>query len=1096
MGWTEEQNAVLNARGNLLVSASAGSGKTTVLVEKVLRLIESGADIRRILLMTFTRAAAKEMREKLVKKLYASGKSGNENAAKQLENLPFAHIETIDSFCAYLMKKYFNVAGCDPAAVYGDESALAKAKDECYDKVFDAYFEKAEEDFLQTAAYFRDKQGYEKLRKEVYKLSALASNRPDKEAFYRAAAGDNAKETERYYLNHRKLIVPYLLGLFDELFSLSASAGYDIMKEHPEYAEYRERLASALQAETVGSFLATLSVVNLSKIPKNKKIPIEITDCSGTVREHVNAFLSKVSGDAEAYHAPKDEQQRMIKRTFVAFCKAVEKEYEGYKRRRKTVEVADAIRYALIILRDETARKDIQRAFDYVFVDEYQDTNFMQEALIDGVSDGNVTLVGDLKQAIYKFRLAEPAIFMQRQEEYAHGEGNGQNLFLNKNFRSCKGILDFTNRVCDRVMTREFCGVDYKGTSRLRYGETVPGEENPVEVCILPAEEKSKTLSTGTYSVRKAKTVDSFDRESIFVAQRIQKYVKKGRLPQETDDGKSRSVSYGDIAVLVRKAKEGRQIADALEKRGVPYYFLKEDKSAFPEREILVDTLRVALNALDDVALYNVAVSPVGRLTEKEICEIKNSTDKEHKRPLWESLNAYNGNERTVEKIRSFLAFAEEMRVKCAYKTAEELLTIALERSLDAYLLGKDVDKLAKLNAFVCFVGGQSAHMTCEEFLYYYDNVFGGNKPPVKKDAVAIMTMHGSKGLEFPIVVLPFTKGSPDTRPRETEADGDLGLAVNRYDEENRVSGRTFDSHVLRMKRMDEERQEEARLMYVAFTRARYFLTVTGEDCKVPLNVFEGASVMQWILFAAQSDENLRAVIRRAEPEEEVIPEKKRSCGKAFCPDKLFRKYAYEKETTLPAKQSVSAILASQEGYGVNPFPEGERGASSSAEKGTAVHAMMQYVDYGTKTLEELTEQADALVREGTLTAEERKLLPMKAILDAVQSDLVQSLRDKRVMREQPFMMYLKAYEGAQSKTLVQVVIDLLADEGDGYVIVDFKTGGANAETLRKRYAKQLDLYAQAVESILHKPVKKKILYGIESRLLVEIGKSDAGKKE
>ena len=178
--------------------------------------------------------------------------------------------------------------------------------------------------------------------------------------------------------------------------------------------------------------------------------------------------------------------------------------------------------------------------------------------------------------------------------------------------------------------------------------------------------------------------------------------------------------------------------------------------------------------------------------------------------------------------------------------------------------------------------------------------------------------------------------------------------------------------------------------------------------------------------------------------------------------------------------------MSKYDGYGAQAFVEKE-GAASSAAKGTAVHTFMQYVDYGTDSLETLRKEADELVREGILTPEERALLPMEDIFDAVRSDLVQSLRDKRVLREQPFMMYVKADESAESKTLVQGVIDLLADEGDGYVIVDFKTGGANAETLRKRYAKQLDLYAQAVESILRAPVKKKILYGVESRLIVEI---------
>ena len=168
--WSEEQKKALESTGNALVSASAGSGKTTVVVEKILRLIQEGADVRRILLVTFARAAAAEMREKLVKKMYESAKNGNQNAAKQLENLPFAHIETIDSFCAYLMKKYFNVVGCDPSVSFGEESVMKKALDESYDKAFDRLLDEGNEEFLQTADYFRSKSGYGRLKTAVFKI--------------------------------------------------------------------------------------------------------------------------------------------------------------------------------------------------------------------------------------------------------------------------------------------------------------------------------------------------------------------------------------------------------------------------------------------------------------------------------------------------------------------------------------------------------------------------------------------------------------------------------------------------------------------------------------------------------------------------------------------------------------------------------------------------------------------------------------------------------------------------------------------------------------------------------------------------------------
>ncbi|MBR1624446.1 MAG: PD-(D/E)XK nuclease family protein, partial [Clostridia bacterium] len=307
--------------------------------------------------------------------------------------------------------------------------------------------------------------------------------------------------------------------------------------------------------------------------------------------------------------------------------------------------------------------------------------------------------------------------------------------------------------------------------------------------------------------------------------------------------------------------------------------------------------------------------------------------------------------------------------------------------------------------------------------------------------------------------------------------------------EETQVRSTTFLSYVVHMKKRDEERQEAARLMYVAFTRAKKFLTVVGEETNVSLSVFDSASVMQWILFAAEADEEIASRIVWAEEEERTETEGKPVERKTLSLERLEKKYAFSADAETPCKLTVSDVLKKTEETpgSKEVFFEKNVGGENAAAKGTATHAVMQYVRYDTKTKEELAEQMDEMVRKGFLTEEERAIAPADAIFEALQSDFIQSLVGKKLLREQPFVRFIESPWSNGNKTLLQGVIDLLVSEEDGLTVVDFKTGKANAETLKNRYKKQLELYADAAENILKKKMKKKIVFAIETLTVVEI---------
>lgn len=1082
--WSSEQESVLNGNGNMLVSANAGSGKTAVMVEKVMRLIENGTDIRRILLMTFTKAAANEMREKLVKKMYESiQKTNNADVRKQLVNLPFAHIDTIDGFCFYLMRKYFNIAGCDPSVVAGESSAMELAENECLDIVLEKFFAENDDEFIKTAEYFRERRSYDKFKKIILKIKEFASTRPSKEEFYDKCVNGDRTETENYYIQHKKLIIPYYIDNIRKL--IEDCLAWNFTLTIPNYKEAEQLLLSALSATCAEQFFQSVLRIKMpNKIGQNYvakgAIDEETADFSKVVSDTIKKYVKESEEEYSLYTQKGESQQFTIRKKLIEVCKALEDEYDGFKKRRNLIDIADATGYTLKILENDEAREEIRGSFDYIFIDEYQDTNYLQEMLLNGISSDNVFSVGDVKQAIYHFRAAEPKIFIDRGATYESGE-KGHNYFLNTNYRSCDGILDFTNRICDRVMIKQFCQIDYKGTARLNYGKTVKnvGNESAVKVYVKKKNKTEKVSARGIYSVKEAEIQEDDSYEANFIASKILSV--KGT-PIEID-GKIRGADFGDMAILLRNGAHFVPIIKALKKYGVPYYSLKDTGLVFPERELIVDCLRIILNADDDIPLYSVCTSPIGGFSTSELVHLRGRDNPEcRKKTLWETLNLYKGNPILENKIKTLLDFLENMRTRSAFLTTSEMLDEILAHNLDVYLSAKNPDILRELNAFIIYVSSLGSDGDPAEFIEFYDTFFKGNNPPVKENSVVLMTMHGSKGLEFPIVFLPFQDKQPGGQGMGVELDGDLGMAVKLFFDEDKTVKDSFEAKVLRMKDRDEDRQERARLMYVAFTRAKNYLFVSGEETKVPDNVFDGASVMQWILFAASGDGRIQSIIEEMPEPCEFNETKSEFKEKQFIPQGLDVVYKYENDTQNPAKYSVSEILRKEEGYGYNPFTYDKN--TDSITLGVAVHTVMQYIDYSLDSEEKIIDAVDELKKEGKLTEEEAKAVPIKNILRTLKSDLIKDAEKYECKREQPFIMYVPVF-GTEEKVLVQGVIDLLIDKGDSFAVVDFKTGLASADKLKERYSKQLELYAEGVEKILHKPVSEKIIYGVMSGIKV-----------
>ena len=1081
ISWSEEQKAVLECNKNVLVSASAGSGKTTVMLERVFRLLKDGADLRRILMMTFTKASAREMKEKLVKQFYKEEKLTNdENIKKQMENLPFASISTIDSFCYGLMQKYFNLVGVDPSASFGEESAMQLAETECYQKAISSCLTSGDEEMLKTIEFFRSKRSYDSLIATMKKIITCANSSVDIEQFFALCESDAKEVSEKYYVKHRSYVLPYAISLAEEALEY-VNAGEDI-KNASDYISLYDLLCKLKETKDIQEFFDIIDRIPRITKTGNKKVSPGFKETNDQLAPVVQNLVKTIKDDKLVYmDDSKSEQQAFVKKSLVKLCKEGMREYVEYKKKRNLVDFNDTMRYAIQILDDENAREAISSNYDYVFVDEYQDTSYLQEELLNKIKGSTIFAVGDLKQAIYHFRSAEPQIFANRRARY-QGEEEGVNRLLNTNYRSVKGVLDFTNDVCSEIMIDEFCGIDYKNTSVLNWGNQVTnvGDEPTVQVYVYEQEKAEKNIPTGVYRVKTADKIETGDEtESEFIVHKINHFVNNVEI---IEDGKVRKIGYGDIAVLMQTGPQFIPVKEAFKKHGIPFYSTKENKDVMPERELLVDCLRVVLNANNDIPLYSVLVSPMFNFNAEEMMTLReNAFDGKNQKSLWDTLIEYKGEPKLENKITEALEYLEKLRIEAGYKKASEVLKSILKKNLDAEYLRKGDDVISEINDFVKYVATLPCDRSVEEFIEYYDVAYSGNVGGKRKDAVALMTMHGSKGLEFPVVFLPYLHRDRNKKGidnAKVEIEKEFGLAVRAYDEEEKEEADTFLGITVKLKNADEERKEHARLMYVAFTRARNYLILTGRKSKDFSTVFEGNSIMNWIEYAAKRNAHVSEKIKPLVIEGKVGNGNGPVKQKKFDFSRIERKYAYESAVRQPVKYSVSEILAkdAENSGSYNLFIE--RKSEKARSFGTAFHTVMQKIDLTLDTEEKIASSLDELLRQGFINSEERKAISESEVLAVLNSSIIKDAVKFGCMREQPFVLYQKAEE-SEEKVLIQGVVDLIITYDDGYAVVDFKTGNASEEKMKERYSKQLDLYARSVEKITGKQVNSKVIFAI-----------------
>lgn len=1102
--FTDKQlKAITFDDGSLVVSASAGSGKTSVMVERLIRLIvENRADVKEILAVTFTKLAAQEMKERLSKALIARIREGidAERLKGQIRDLPTASISTIDSFLNSLVKKYFYLAGVDSSYSITADAEVAALKNSAISEVFEKLYEAEDEDINILLNVFLRKRNDELLKSVILSLYTFLESEPDEDAFF-------TKALSRYDEEGLKSIDNGLIARFidriltyeeDLINFIERSVFLGLTPYVDFFAAYKGYFDEIKKRKNLDALLAFANYnVKRPSMRKEwdesqKEFAEETADfCAGlnAIKKEIKAFFY---ADFKDRLCDLKEPKRVLQ-SLIKVEKLFKEEYSRQKRDQNVLDYADVTRAAYKLLQLKEVLDDLKATYKFIFVDEYQDTNGVQESIFKLLENNNLFLVGDVKQSIYGFRGCDSENFANRIE---NAEKRGGYVELDSNFRSSESVIDTVNSVFSSVMTERSMGLEYAEHPMI-YGNLYGDYEGDSELFYFEDEQEKPVLDLGVYSVEKHLKADKKNKVNY---EKLVVYAVQKALKQEIYDVKrkeKRLATYKDIAVLNRTVKTGvDRVVKELEAAGIPT--VSENKrtiETYPEIQGLINLLNCIINPDDDIALCGALKSPAGDFTDAMLKKIRDAFSGVS---FYEAANKYCrlGDEISI-KLKEFFDYLGRIRVLSAFEGVATLIRrIIREKSYQSKLL-KTADgerKLERIDVFLSQGYAWERELFLEEFLEYLPDKLSSMTLPSSGggNAVNVISMHGSKGLEYPIVIVAGVEKNWNTTDSRAEVflarHGYIGLKS--YDLQNK----TYKSNSVRdyvdIIKKEDNLQNELRLLYVALTRARCILYVVSKNPpqeNLKKDILDAKKHLDFICQShikctgvSHSDllENTEREERRdftlPPPNENLIEPIKKFVG---------YEYPHQKDTLLSLKRTVTEVAKSKADMDFSDgdfirsiVPAGDR------ETGNAYHRFLELLDFSKISDNGLI----ARLFEEQLNDFERKTIDVERIKRILELNIFKEISSMRLYKEQPFIVSIPpalADEEGEEDILLQGVIDLLCIDGEKAIIVDYKYSRKNKELLAKTYRKQLDLYAYAAEKALGVKVEKKVLVNL---LLVE----------
>ncbi len=1165
MKWTADQQKAIDARkGTLLVSAAAGSGKTAVLVERVIQRIcdaENPCGVENMLIVTFTNAAAAQMKDKIhaaIGKKIALNPSDKRLRRQQLM-LPFANICTIDSFCIGLVRENFHSLGIAPDFALLDEGKLGLLRNRAVSAVADSLYAESSESFVNLCELISDKKDDKKLIDAILKLYELSRAYPFPEKWLKSLASEFSNPKPIKESAWGEIILGYVKKSINACIS-DAVHCIRLLADEPELeAKYRptfeddramfERVLDSLHDASWDDFSACVADSAFSRIATAPKgYAGELKDiCKGARDTYKKRFadISSYVRISEKEH--KDDVERLspiISELVDAVIKYAD-EFKRLKREENGADFSDTLHMALELLVEPTddgyvkTPLALQLAENYaeILVDEYQDVNKAQDMIFSALSkdENNLFMVGDVKQSIYRFRQAMPEIFLARRdamEEYENGNYPAK-VTLGKNFRSRKGVTEIVNFIFSSLMSRDAGGLDYDKNEFLEAAASYPESKGAdTEVCLIETE-------TG------------YEAQARYIADYIEKAMSDGTTFTEGES--QRKARYGDFCILLRSVKGcSKEFIDELTARGIPVSCeAGESFLSSPEVMFMVSLLKVIDNPVDDIPLTAVLLSPVFGFTPDELAIMRAA---QRKCPVYQCVvyAAENGN----SKAELFLEKTKDMRRLASTVSASELIRRLISETGYGAVVSTMKDSAKRRTNLNSFADLASRYESTGKkgvagFVRYIDNITkggvkitSGGSESETEDSVKIMTIHKSKGLEFPVCFL----AACEKKYNELSVREDLLIAPESGIGIKNSSGYakfdTLPRIAAKLEITKAEHSEELRVLYVALTRPKEKLVILAsapdwskELSRIAANVREDMLIDPFTVigFSSYAKCILSALIRHPDAhalrnaagvsasiaikcdtplETKIISDKFEETKKAeetVCAEsdpetvaeikkRLGYVYPYASLEGIVAKRIASKLDA--EGIGGDFFASRRPAFVSKdrltpAQRGTATHRFMQYADY-VSAGENVEKELERLVGNGMLTETEAKVVDKKAISLFFGSELAKRILDAdKVYKEYAFTVALPLGEmnpdipeedAKGESVIIEGVADCAFEENGELVIIDFKTDRASDESeLVAHYREQLSVYRRCLSEVIGLPVKQTVIYSFSLGKTIEI---------
>lgn len=1107
--WTTEQEKAISLRNcNTLVSAAAGSGKTAVLVQRVIDMITDETNpvyINELLIATFTNAAASEMQERIYNALQKKIRENPDNSflKEQVVLLGQAQISTIHSFCMNLIRENFHLLGIRHDFDIADEVKLSAMRKIALEEVFDKYYKAGEVDFLNTVDAFGGKKNDDNLSEIILSVYNFAESLPNPVGWLNDSV-ENLKcadVVQRFKdIVHKSLKQQFTsikreyeqaLDLIEN--DVGLNAYHDIYLN--EYNTF-EKLSNNINDNSLLTF-------EFARLPrKGKNADSVCADYVKKVRDNAKKQFAKVADLCLYTDEEIAYEIHLMLPNVKTVCNLVidfKNKFSMLKNAENIMDFNDLEHFAIKLLEENTEVRDYMKGFyKEILVDEYQDTNGVQAYLFEMLSNGsNLFMVGDVKQSIYGFRNSNPKYFIEKFSSYNFDyTAEGTKINLAKNFRSSNGVINKINDFFKKLMVGELGGVTYNEEHALVYGnEQITDVDSPLERYVI----NTKTDSADDIEV------DKVQAEAIFTANRIYELVEKQK-PEIFDKSVNgyRSITYKDIVVLMRRTKNVASVyAEIFAERGIPVY-TAESGGYFNCVEIatVMSFLKIIENPLQDIPLLAVMRSPIFGFDDNLIAEIRAENRKCH----FYNLLKKSDNDKVVEfinRINKFRGFAKFNNVgavvrKIIFDTGYYQFVGGLSngevRMMNLNLLCE------RANAF-----SQRGYKGVSQFISYVNTMIdSGNEYSLPKlisendNVVNIMSIHKSKGLEFPVVFLcesglQFNKMDLS---KQIVFDEELGLTMDIVDVKRRLKYTPYVKRAICEKKIDDLVAEEIRLLYVALTRAKHKIIITGsksvsdsisdmsdnsayniklKKCYLDMLLTDIKGVLDAKIYSIEEILNMDEVYETVKEDKSVKFDYSEFYEEVS--KRLDYDYPYLYSKFVPSKKSISEVISADDD--INLAIISDKGDKiSSGQRGTIIHFVLQNIKLdNVGSADAISSQIETMINNGIFDEKYKDIIDVDALYAFFSSDIgKRMLNSNQVYREFKFCVDLPAgelgYESTDETILIQGVIDCCFIENDEFVIIDYKTG-----SLKEKYKKQLELYSRCLEISTGKSVKETHIY-------------------